>query len=100
MESGGYFLFVLGERANSGTLWSSAPAIRKGGGGRGGKEPGGVRQVEIKRGDRERKKRVRLSAAKLFKLFKHRALLQQRPPEGSAVKLCGGRQTSAALTDC
>lgn len=56
MESGGYFLFVLGERANSGTLWSSAPAVRKGGGRRGGKEPGGVRQVEIKRGDRERNK--------------------------------------------
>lgn len=28
---GGYFLFVLGERANSGTLWSSA-GTRKGGG--------------------------------------------------------------------
>lgn len=48
MESGGYFLFVLGERANSGTLWSSAPAVRKGGGRRRGKEQGGVRQVEIK----------------------------------------------------
>lgn len=54
MESGGYFLFVLGERANRGTLWSSASAVRKGEGRRGGKEPGGVGQVEIKRGVRER----------------------------------------------
>lgn len=79
------------------------PAARKGGGRRGGKEPGGVRQVEIKRGDKERereKQRVRPSAAELFKLLEHRSLLQQRPPEGSAVKPWGGRQTSAALTDC
>lgn len=34
MESGGYFLFVLGERANSGTLWSSVP-------GRSGREEAG-----------------------------------------------------------
>lgn len=44
IESGGYFLFVLGERANSGTLWSSAPAARKGGDTGGA---GGVGQVEI-----------------------------------------------------
>lgn len=29
---GGYFLFVLGDRANSGTLWSSAPRTGKEGG--------------------------------------------------------------------
>lgn len=30
--SGGYFLFVLGRRANSGTVWNSVPTNRKGGG--------------------------------------------------------------------
>lgn len=39
--SGGYFLFVLGRRANSGTVWNSVPARRKGGGRRGGKEQEG-----------------------------------------------------------
>lgn len=34
----GYFLFVLGRRANSGTVWNSVPASRKGGCRRGGKE--------------------------------------------------------------
>lgn len=48
--SGGYFLFVLGERANSGTLCSSVPASRKGGGRSEERREGmgGVRQVEIK----------------------------------------------------
>lgn len=47
MGSGGYFLFVLGERASSGTLWSSVPGKPEGR--RREKGEGiGVRQVEIK----------------------------------------------------
>lgn len=62
--SGGYFLFVLGERANSGTLWSSAPASRKEGGRRGGKEWVGETGGDKDRGEGDRKFRVKLSYIK------------------------------------
>lgn len=48
--SGGYFLFVLGERANNGTLWSSVPDKQEG---RRRERGSGIRarQVEIKQGE-------------------------------------------------
>lgn len=58
--SGGYFLFVLGERANSGTLWSSVPGKPEGRRRERG-EGIGVRQVEIKQETWGRKMRFKRS---------------------------------------
>lgn len=92
MESGGYFLFVLGERANSGTLWSSVPVVRKG-----GKEPGGVGQGGDKEG--REKQRVRPSTAGLLKLFRQDLYCSDGHQRAAQLN-CGNGQTSTALTDC
>lgn len=82
---GGYFLFVLGERANSGTLWSSVPASRQGGD-RGDERREGKDET---RGDEDMRDEVRdgmrVELSLLTQDFIH-CLFYRWPPEGDVTQ--------------